>query len=231
MNIVEQTLAHWKRSLPTEIPLAGLISINPIAYKWKAFHRARILRETVFWRLHDLLEQSFALHQKNHALGARILLRSGIETLAILIYLNQLKSNVLDGSLNFHEFSKKTAILLLGSRNQTTKHRSINIVTVLEKCDKAYPGVRALYEALSEAAHPNCEGILHGYSSVDFDNHITIFQNKWASMYADTHLKSMQLCMTIFEHEYNEVSIRSTRRLEKWVESNDEELEATKSVQ
>lgn len=231
MNVVEQKLANWKNSLPTEIPLAGLISISPTAYKWKALYRARILRETVFWRLHDILEQSFALHQQSHALGARILLRSGLETLAILIYLNQLKSNILDGSLNFHEFDKKTAKLLLGSRNQTTKHKSINIVTVLEKCDKTYPGVRVLYEMLSEAAHPNCEGTLHGYSSIDFDNHITVFQNKWVRMYADSHLKSMQLCMTIFEHEYNEVSICTTRRLEKWVEGNDKELEATKSAQ
>lgn len=59
MNVVEQALSNWKNSLPQEVPLAGLISISPIAYKWKALYRARILREVVFWRLHDLLEQSF----------------------------------------------------------------------------------------------------------------------------------------------------------------------------
>jgi len=113
MNIVEQKLSNWKNSLPKEVPLAGLISISPIAYKWKALYRARILREVVFWRLYDLLEQSFDLHQQGHALGARILLRSGFETLATLIYLNQMKTKTVDGALNFHAFSKKTAVLLL----------------------------------------------------------------------------------------------------------------------
>lgn len=230
MNTVEQALVSWKNSLPKELPLAGLISISPIAYKWKALYRARILRETVFWRLHDLLEQSFALHQQGYALGARILLRSGLETLATLIYLNQLKSNVMDGTLNFHEFSRKTTTLLLGSRNDTTRHKSISILTVLEKCDKRYPGIQALYGDLCEAAHPNYEGTCFGYSSVDFDNHTTVFQNKWVGMYADKHLSSMQLCMMTFEHEYNEVSVSESQGLEKWIEDNDAKLEATKPI-
>jgi len=175
-----------------------------------------------------LLEQSFVLHQQGYALGARILLRSGLETLATLIYLNQLKSLVVDGSLDFHEFGEKTATLLLGSRNETTKHKSISILTVLEKCDKRYPGIQVLYGDLCEAAHPNYEGTCFGYSSVDFDNHTTVFRNKWVGMYADKHLSSMQLCIMTFEHEYNEVSVRKSRGLEKWVEDNDAKLEATK---
>ncbi len=228
MNAVEEALINWKNSLPKEVPLGRLIAISPIAYKWKALYRARILRETVFWRLYDLLEQSFVLHQQGYALGARILLRSGLETLATLIYLNQLKSLVVDGSLDFHEFGEKTATLLLGSRNETTKHKSISILTVLEKCDKRYPGIQVLYGDLCEAAHPNYEGTCFGYSSVDFDNHTTVFRNKWVGMYADKHLSSMQLCIMTFEHEYNEVSVRKSRGLEKWVEDNDAKLEATK---
>ena len=228
MNTVEQALSNWKNSLPKEIPLAGLIAISPIAYKWKSLYRARILREVVFWRLHDLLDQSLALHKQGHALGARILLRSGFETLATLIYLNQLKTHVLEGSLNFHSFCDKTATLLLGSRNETTKHKSISIITILEKCDKRYPGLMTLYADLCEAAHPNYEGTCFGYSSIDFDSHITKFQNKWSSMYTDKHLSSMLLCIATFEHEYNEVSISETRRLEKWIEDNDIELESSK---
>lgn len=230
MNIVEQTLSNWKNSLPHEIPLAGLISINPIAYKWKSLYRARILREVVFWRLHDLLDQSFGLHQKGHILGARILLRSGFETLATLIYLNQLKANVVDGSLNFHAFCDKTVTLLLGSRNDTTKHKSLSIITILEKCDKKYPGLMHLYADLCESAHPNYEGTCFGYSSIDFEHHITTFQNKWVDMYEDKHISSMKLCIVTFEHEYNEVSISEIRRLEKWIEDNDAKLESTKPV-
>lgn len=228
MNVVGQALENWKKSLPTAIPLAGLVSISPVAYKWKALYRARVLREVVFWRLHDLLEQSLALHQKKYGLGARVLLRSGLETLAMLIYLNQIKSSVIEGSLNFHDFSDKTATLLLGSRNQSTKHAALSIITILAKCEKKYPGIQSLYGNLCEAAHPNHEGMCFGYSTIDFEQHITNFLNKWTDMYADQHLRSMELCIKIFEHEYNEISISETRRLEKWIEENDAELEATK---
>jgi hypothetical protein len=136
MHAVEQNLADWRGSLLSSIPIGGLLARNPLAYKWKATFRVWLLREAVFWRLHDLMAQSYALHQQGHGLGARILLRSGFETLATLIYLNQLLQQVLDGNLNFHTFATKTSVLLLGSRDGSTEHQSINIVTILQKCDK-----------------------------------------------------------------------------------------------
>lgn len=131
---IEQLLAHWKTSLDPKLDLAGLYARNSIAHKWKAPFRSLMLRETVFWRLQDLLAQSLVLFQASHMLGARILLRSSFETLAILIYLNQLTAKVLGRTLNFHAFSDKTSQLLLGSKDQSTAHAAINIVTVLGHC-------------------------------------------------------------------------------------------------
>ena len=115
MNAVEKNLANWKESLLSSIPVGGLLSRNPIAYKWKAPFRAWTLREAVFWRLQDLMTQSYALHQQRHGLGARILLRSAFESLAVLIYLNELMRQVLDGKLNFHAFRAR------GDKKQSTK--------------------------------------------------------------------------------------------------------------
>jgi hypothetical protein len=230
MNAVEQTLGNWKDSLPATIDQGGLCARNPTAHKWKALFRSLALREGVFWRLHDLLTQSYALHRQGHALGARILLRSGFETVATIIYLNQLTANVLVGALNFHTFSDNTATLLLGSRNKTTEHESINILTVLKKCDKRYPGLLALYADLSESAHPSYEGTCIGYSRVDHDAYAITFSNRWVAMYGDKHLSSMVLCMANFEHEYSEVWPQLYAKLEKWVEVNDAELESTKPV-
>jgi hypothetical protein len=231
MNIVEQALADWKNSLPATIELGGLYSRNSTAHKWKAPFRSLVLRESVFWRLQDLLTQSNVLHQLGHALGARILLRSGFETVATLIYLNQLTASVLDGTLNFHTFSEKTSVLLLGSRNGSTRHTARSILTVLEKCDKSYPGLKNLYDDLSESAHPNFEGTCMGYSTVDHDNYVTKFSNRWAEMYRDGHARSIQICMELFEIEYNEVWKAQMEQLEAWVEANDSMLEATKPPQ
>lgn len=229
MNAVEQNLANWKESLLPSIPVGGLLSRNPVAYKWKAPFRVWMLREAVFWRLHDLMTQSYALHQQGHGLGARILLRSGFESLATLIYLNQLMQQVLDGKLNFHVFGDKTTTLLLGSRNNEHGPRSLNIVTVLEKCDKRYPGLKSLYADLSESAHPSYEGLCLGYSKIDHDEYETNFSNRWMELYGDRHLGSMELCMETFHHEYNHVWPALMEKLENWIEANDAGLEATKN--
>ena len=229
MNNVEQNLAQWKDSLFPSFYVGGLLSRSPIAYKWKAPFRSLMLREATFWRIYDLLTQSYLLHQKRHGLGARILLRSGFESLATLIHLNQLMQKVLDGSLNFHVFTYKTTRLLAGSKNDSTGAESINIVTVLAHCDKRYLGLMKQYADLSESAHPSYEGLCVGYSTVDLDEYETKFSNRWMELYGDQHLESMNLCMETFHHEYNDVWAGLIVNLEKWIEANDADLEATKN--
>lgn len=229
MDKVRQYLANWDNSRMASIPVAGLISRNRVVYKWKAPFRSWMLREAVFWRLHDLLTQSYSLHQQRYGLGARILLRSGFETLSILIYLNQLMRQVIDGKLDFHVFGEKTATLLIGSRDGSTEHQSINIVTILEKCDKRYPGLIKLYAILSESAHPNYDGLCTGYSKINQGEYETNFSNQWMEMYGEKHLGSMVLCMETFQHEYDEVWTDLMDKMESWIEENDAQLEASKS--
>lgn len=228
MQNIEQILIGWRADHVTSIPIGGLFTRNAVAYKWKAPFRCWLLREAVFWRATDLLTQSHALYAQGHALGARILLRSAFETVSVLIYLNQLIQQVLDGSLDFHEFGTKTSVLLLGSRDGSTKHQSINIVTILKKCDRRYPGIERLYAALSESAHPNYEGLLAGYSKVDREEHETRFSNRWMETFGKTHLGSMEVCMMTFDHEYNDVWPALIDKLESWITANDSELEKTK---
>lgn len=224
---IEENLANWGRSLLEKIPVGGLLSRNAVAYKWKAPFRVWELRELTFWREHDLMAQSFALHQQGHGLGARILLRSGFETLATLIYVNLLIQHVLDGDLNFHDFADKTAVLLLGSRNNKVMPDAINILTVLGKCEKRYPGLMKLYDDLSESAHPNYKGLLRGYSTTDYEAYETTFSNRWMELYGERHLDQMRLCIEVFHHEYNDVWPDLMDKLEGWIVENDEQLEAT----
>lgn len=124
MNNIEQALDEWKQSLLSKLEHAGLYARNPTTHKWKALFRSLVLRESVAWRAHDLLVQAHALHNAGHTLGSRILIRSALETLAVLNYLNQMTARVLAGSEGFHQFSLKTSRLLLGSKDKTTKHEA-----------------------------------------------------------------------------------------------------------
>lgn len=228
MDDIESALKAWQESLLGELDVAGLYSRSHIAHKWKAPFRSIALREVVSWRAQDLLGQSFKLYVGDHLLGARVLLRSAIETVAVLIYLNQLTRKVLEGKLSFHVYSEKTSILILGSRDGSTPYNSLNIMTILEKCETKYTGILEIYATLSESAHPNYDGLSLGYSIIDHDKDLIKYQNKWKSLFAPSHLDLIGICIEVFTKEYNDEWSELFNELEKWIEDHDEELEATK---
>lgn len=228
MQEIAIILKEWKTSLCREIEVGSLYTRNKIAHKWKTPWRGLLLREAVAWRAQDLLEQSHALYVVSQLPGARILLRSAFETVAILIYLNQETRKVISGEQDFHEYSERTTKLLLGSRNESTPHQSINILTVLSKADKRYPGFNKLYATLCECAHPNYEGMLFGYSKSNIRSHATKFENRWHKLYSNHHEEALRECMTIFFTEYDQEWPIAFEALEKWIECNDQMLETTK---
>jgi len=124
----------------------------------------------------------------------------------------------------FEEFELKTRVLLLGSRDKSTKHQSINVLTILKHVDGSYPGVLKVYDTLSEAAHPNFEGVCFGYSEVDYERHETSFAIKLQEMWADRHDSLFSLVALVFEHEYNEVWAGQQEELEAWLVAHDKEL-------
>lgn len=229
MATIEERLASWEKQLVPGIPVASLIERNPTAHKWKTTFRTFMLREVLFWRTQDLLTQSLALYQQRHVLGARILLRSALETVATLIYLNNMLDGVIADTFDFHQFSEATTVLLMGARNNEDLPQSINVLTVLKHANKLYPGLMGVYAGLSESAHPSYEGLCRGYADLDHDEYEAKFSNRWMELYGDQHLRAMEVCMDTFEHEYNDVWQGFFERLEKWIEANDARLEATKN--
>jgi hypothetical protein len=225
---VEAELAAFKDSLLANLGIGGLFTRNPIAHKWKAPFRAVMLRECVFWRLHELLEQSYVLYQQQHMLGARILLRSAFETLAVLIRINQHMGEVVSGEMTFHEFDERTCKMLLGSKDKSTNYEAVNVNTVIRHCAKRYDWIEKLYADLSESAHPNHDGLCIGYSKIDREALEAQFASKWNAIYSAGHLHGLLMCIEMFRHEYNDEWSPRFEALEKWMEANDAELEATK---
>jgi hypothetical protein len=225
-----KTVEGWRETLCPRVELARLISRSPIAHKWKATYRSIVLRELVCWRVADLLAQVAVLQRLGHILGAVILVRSAIETLAILIYLNQKTGAVFDDPKQFFEFCETTSKLMLGSKNQTTAREALSILTVLKQCEKKYPGFTKIYGHLSESAHPNHDGVCAGYSSIDEKNFTTEFASHWEEMYREDLPLAIELCVATFESEYNDEWPAKFTRLEKWLEENDVWLEANRAA-
>ncbi len=234
IEAADAAIASMKTALFEELDMGGLHLRHPIAHKWKAPYRSLQLREVVYWRLLDLLDQSLLLHKGGHGLGARILLRSAFETLAILIYLNQQMAAVLMGTMEFNDFSMITQRLVIGSKVKGKSMvegepgQAVNILTVLKHCDKKYEGMMRLYEDLSESAHPNYQGMSAGYTKIDHEADTVQFYNRWMEQLGAKLPNNIMLCIKIFHHEYNEVWGALFEALEKWIEANDAELEAKK---
>ena len=225
MKQAEKILNSWSSSLCKKIDIGGLFSRNQIAHKWKATYRSIVLRELTMWRLVDLLNQAVFLGKEGHILGDRILLRSALETIGVLIYLNQKTEAVLEGKEKFSDFSNLTSRLLLGSKDGSTEIDSVNILTILGKCNRKYPGIFELYKIMSESAHPNYEGVSFGYSIIDKKEYVTYFENQWEKKYGDSLEDSILTCLCTYDVEYNNVWPELFERLEQWLTDNDEILE------
>lgn len=177
----------------------------------------------------DLGKQVLLLTENNHILGARVLLRSAIETLALLIFMNLKMRAVISNELSFFAFDKLTMQLLMGSKNQSTSHAAINILTVLEKAEATHEGILELHQKLSESAHPNYDGVLFGYSKTDRENYETHFMNRWVEIFGAQQEPAAAFVFAVFEYEYNQESPALLESLEEWLRSNDAELEKVRN--
>jgi hypothetical protein len=223
---IKGKLQAWEDSLCKDISLSGLMSRSPIAHKWKATYRILTLRETSSWRMNDLLMQSLELFINGSLLGARILARSALETLAILIKLNQMLRQILDDEISFDELHNQTVRLLLGSGDKSTNHDAMRIGKILQKCDTKYVGISNIYIDLSESAHPNHHGLCRGYSEVDNTDYTTYFKNRWIQLHKEGHLELLNLLIIVFHQEYNDEFLVVFEELENWLVKNDQYLES-----
>lgn len=224
MDSITKAIEDYQNTLCKQIDIIALRQRNPVAHKWKVTYQILSNRETVAWRFVDILEQSWFLHSQSKPIGARILLRSAIETISLLIYQDKLIGDVITRKLSFLEFGEKVLALMNGSKNESTTRTAINIVTILKHCEKRYEGIEKIYNWLSESAHPNYEGMRLSYSDTDPKTLITSFNNKTRELYSGMQIDGTILSMSMFENEYKH-SEDLFLKLEVWLEANDVELE------
>ena len=216
-----------RENLPESLSHAALFARAEVAHKWKAPFRSAILKDCLHWRLYDLAQQATQLNEAKQFLGAQILTRCALETIGMLVYLNDQIQEVISGKLDFHKFDSITRQLLLGKRLEEAKYKSINILTVLKKMDRHYPGVWRIYEMLSEGAHPNFDSTCHGYSKIDHETLTTHYSVMWNERMPTKPAGMIAASVIIFKKEY-ERWICLFEELEKWIVRNDAQLEATK---
>lgn len=225
MTDIEKTLQNYHGSLCNKIDLTSLCARSHIAHKWKLTFRLIVLREGLSYRVVDILEQAYLLGHTNKIVGARILTRSALESVCLLIYMNQSMQLVVENKMSFNDFEDITTRLLFGAQNIKKMPPPINVKTLIEKSDSKYIGIKKIYDALCETAHPNYNGVCGGYIKLNAKEIEADFGIFWEERYGSQHESAIRLCIEIFEEEYNKQWVIWFEALEQWLEKNDRRLE------
>ncbi len=144
-----------------------LPNITQMIYEYlngdKDIYRHTLLIIGISNRTYELTESAIWAIDNNRPFTATNMLRSLIETLAFC----DNASKDLMKTDNISEFEKKSEQLLMGSRDETTKHQAVNILTYIDHSVKTYPNLRKNYDDISELVHPNSAS--HFYSGKSED--------------------------------------------------------------
>lgn len=226
---IEKTLQKFQSSKAQRVDVGGLLARSSIAHKWKLTYRLIVVREGICWRLMDLLEQAYKIGRQGMFVGARILTRSALETLCFLIYMNRKMQQVVENKLSFDDFQELTTRFLLGAKNNDEMPIPVNVMNFVQESEKKYRGIEKIYNDLSETAHPNYDGICQGYTKLNREEFETEFGVFWQERFGNQHEAAIEICLEVFEEEYNVVWTKWYEKLEEWLVENDAKLERQRS--
>lgn len=189
-----------RENLPPRIDAAAL------GVRSKAPFQLLCAREALIWRSEELARNACDALEREDLSVAALLTRALTENAALVWKLWE----ILDArhSHSPQELNDLLIRLLVGSRKWPDGPQAMQILSCIDRMDKAVPGVRAGYDSLSEIAHPNWSGVAGLYSKPDPSRYLTDFGRGLrdtkgaADMIANALLGSLGL----FELAYNRIS-------------------------
>jgi hypothetical protein len=97
---------------------------------------------------------------------------------------------------------------LLGARWEDWDHKAVHIIKMIDWLNTELPGARALYDSLSEFAHPNWSGTAMSFSKADRPTLITYFGNypRGPESIASQCVAALGLSLSLIEHYYERFS-------------------------
>jgi hypothetical protein len=223
-------LRRYEESLEKRIDISSLYQRNNTAHKWKVTFSVYAIRETSCWRFVDILRQAIFLSDTENILGARIMTRAAIETLASLVFINKKMENLVEGKIEFIPFCQAINSLFLGSRVNKDLPQTVNVLTMVENFEKVHKGIKKYFDDLCESAHPSYEGLTMGYAKINRKEFVADIGNFWAEKWGYIHEFPLRIAIEIFESEYNDIWKANFEKMEMWLVENDARLESERTL-
>ena len=156
-NLTEakQALADLTKRLPTRVEAKALTKRSKLPFK------ALIIRELLLHRTVAVATATVDLFEQRRPIPAAILTRSIVETAAALFSLHErLETFMKDDKKDLHDLNQFLDGRLMGSRNNPDPEmpKAVNVLSLIDRLERAAPGCRFVYDALCEVAHPNWGG-------------------------------------------------------------------------
>ena len=128
-SLAKQLASSIRSSLPKEL-YAGAFAL-----KSKLPYKATTFREVLIHRVSDISDAAIDLYDQSRLVPAFIETRAVVETTAMVYWLYQRSSEFVEKADedSFDEFLMKG---MLGSRGDTTKNESYNVLTAVDRLDK-----------------------------------------------------------------------------------------------
>ena len=202
-----KNLAELQDSL-NDWPNRRVSRIEPVEWHcvFKLPFEVEYLRESLIYRLFELIDAGLKLLKNQNLLGSVICSRSAQETIAALSYIDEL----IDHSLRQQEVTHLREMshrLMFGAHNSDPGVEKINILTLIKKIDRRLPGFEKHYFALSEYAHPNWSGTMGLFAQtggqevrVDFGRYIR--GSSAISIHIEVALLNTMSIFELVEEEY-----------------------------
>lgn len=179
---------------------------GPAISRSKLPFKAECYRESLAWRMADLLRGALSSFQGNHLASAITLTRSAMETAASSWCLSKkIKAAIESQSLD--EINNYLIKGLVGWRLKPEDGSTIpdahQVLKFIDKMDKEIPDFRKHYEMLSEYAHPNWSGTHGLFAQIDPASCVTKFGNKENGTSLQITLPLLAASLEVFIAGYN----------------------------
>lgn len=182
------------------------ISSGAFSIKAKIPSKVHLARETIGYRVLNLSETAYDLIQKDEFVPALILIRSILESTAVLYTIKENVANCLEKE-NIGDFDDTIMRVIFGSRDKSTSLEAVNVLTMIDKWDKKTKLVRKIYNDLCEFSHPNCSGVEASYGIIDKEKLLVkLGKNTNRNSYPfDLAITSLDIVLEYFIVLYDEI--------------------------
>lgn len=147
-----QELKSW---LLSKVTADSLCSSSRIPFK------AMSLREPLLYRMVELGDASCRLYEEKKMASAFTLTRSALETASMLYWLHMKMKQTIELKEVPSDLESMLKRALLGRKDKDVL--PINVQTFINHVDNEFGVVKAMYDDLSEYAHPNWFGVMSLY--------------------------------------------------------------------